>query len=70
MTANFYIYAGKGQDIIINQLESIYNNQFKDSHSHPIQICFPIIASNEMFCKISETMYPEIPSTKTFASEK
>ena len=65
MTANFYIYAGKGQDIIINQLESIYNNQFKDSHSHPIQTCFPIIARN-----ISETMYPERPSTKTFASEK
>ena len=30
----------------MNQLKSIYNRSFKDSHSHPIHKCFPIIASN------------------------
>ena len=30
----------------MHQLKSIYNSQFKDSHSHPIHPCFPIIASN------------------------
>ena len=27
----------------MNQLKSIYNSPFKDSHSHPIHTCFPII---------------------------
>ena len=30
----------------MNQLKSIYNSPFRDSHSHPIHTCFPIIASN------------------------
>ena len=30
----------------MNQLKSIYNSPFKDLHAHPIQNCFPIIASN------------------------
>ena len=32
--------------LVTNQLKSVYNRPFKDSHSHPIHICFPIIASN------------------------
>ena len=40
------IYAGKGPVIITNQLESIYNSPFKDSLSHHIHTCFPMIASN------------------------
>ena len=36
--------------IIINQLISIYDSPFKDSHSHPIHTCFPIIASNGILC--------------------
>ena len=43
----FFIHASKGQVIIVNQIKPIYNNPFKDSHSHPIHTCFPIIASNE-----------------------
>ena len=39
--------ASKGPVIIINQLKSIYNSPLKDSYSHPIRTCFPIIASNE-----------------------
>ena len=31
----------------MNQLQSIYNSPFKDSRSHPIHTCFPIIASND-----------------------
>ena len=26
----------------MNQLKSIYNSQFKDSHPYPIHSCFPI----------------------------
>ena len=33
----------------MNQLKSIYNIPFKDSHSHPVHICFPIIASNATY---------------------
>ena len=29
-------------------LKSIYDSPFKDSHSNPIHICFPIITSNEV----------------------
>ena len=38
--------ASKGPVIIMSQLKSIYNSPFKDSHSHPIHTCFPIIANN------------------------
>ena len=31
----------------MNQLESIYNSPFKDSHSHPIHTHFRIIAGND-----------------------
>ena len=34
----------------MNQLKSIYNKQFKDSHSHPIHTYFLIIASNVRLC--------------------
>ena len=30
----------------MHQLKSIYNSPFKDSYSHPIHTCFPMIASN------------------------
>ena len=43
---NFSIYASKGPVITMHQLNSIYNSPFKDSRSHPIHTCFPIIASN------------------------
>ena len=47
-TANVCIHAGKGPVIIMNQIKSFYNSLLKDSHSHPIHTCFPIIASNEL----------------------
>ena len=31
----------------MNQLKSIYNSPLKDSHSHPIHTCFPIIDSKD-----------------------
>ena len=53
----------------MNQLKSIYNSLFKDSHSHPIHTCFPIIASNVTlvfslgiifrFTQILSSGYPE-----------
>ena len=48
-TANFCIHASKGPVIIMNQLQSIYNSPFKDSYSHPIHTCFPIIASSKSY---------------------
>ena len=45
-TANFCIHTNKGLVIMMNKLKSIYNSPFKDSHSHPIHTCFPMIASN------------------------
>ena len=36
ITANFCIHASKGPVIIMNQINSIYNGPFKDSHSRPI----------------------------------
>ena len=30
----------------MNQLKSIYNHPFKDSHAHPIHTSFPIIVGN------------------------
>ena len=46
-TPNFCVHAIKGPIIIMNQLKSIYNSPFKNSHSHPIHICLATIASNE-----------------------
>ena len=46
LDCQFWIHASKGPVIIMNQLKSIYNSPFKDSHSHPIHTCFPIIDSN------------------------
>ena len=40
--------------INMNQLKSIYNSPFKDSHSHPIHTFFLIIASNELLSNITE----------------
>ena len=40
------MHASEGPVTITNQLKSIYNCPFKDSHSHPIHTCFSIIASN------------------------
>ena len=37
---------GKGPVIMMNQLQSIYNGPFKDSRSHLIRACFPMIAGN------------------------
>ena len=45
---HFCIYTSIGPVIIMNQLKSIYNSPFGDSHSHPIITYFPIIASNEL----------------------
>ena len=45
-TVIFCIYANKNPVIVMNQLKSIYNSPFKDSHSRPIRTCFPMIASN------------------------
>ena len=42
----FFIHTNKGPVIMMNKLKSIYNSPFKDSHSHPIHTCFPMIASN------------------------
>ena len=46
-TANFYIHGGEGLVIIMNQLKSIYNSSFKDSHPHPIHTRF-LISSNDI----------------------
>ena len=46
LECQFFIHASKSPVIIMNQLKSIYSSQCKDSHSHPIHTCFPIIASN------------------------
>ena len=43
LDCQFCIHASKEPVIIINQLKSIYNSTFKDSHSHLIHTCFPII---------------------------
>ena len=45
-TANFRIHFSPV--IMINQIKSFYNSQFKNSHSHSIHICFPIIASDAL----------------------
>ena len=40
------IHASKCSIIIRNQLKFVCNSPFKDSISHPIHTCFPIISSN------------------------
>ena len=45
-TANFCDLVREVPDITMHQLKSIYNSPFKDSYSHPIHTCFPMIASN------------------------
>ena len=32
--------------LVMNKFKSMYNSPFEDAHSHPIHICFPIIASD------------------------
>ena len=58
LDCQFCNLASEGPVIIINQLKSIDNSPFKDSHSHPINTCFPIIASkgiaNFFFMKIQK----------------
>ena len=52
-TVNFCIHASKGPVIIISQSKSIYNSLFKESYSHSIHACFPMVASNgvvHQFC--------------------
>ena len=46
-TVNFCIHASKGPVVIMHQLKSLYNSPFKNSYSHPIHTCFPMIASND-----------------------
>ena len=53
LDCQFCIHASKDPVIIMNQLKSIYSSLFKDSHSHTIHICFPIIASNGTRLNIS-----------------
>ena len=47
LDSQFFIHDSKGSGIIINQLKSIYNSLFKDSHWHPIHTCFLIIINND-----------------------
>ena len=42
----FCIHASKVTVITINQLKFIYKSSFIKFHSHPIDTCFPMIASN------------------------
>ena len=44
----------------MNQTKFIYNSPFKDSYSHPIHTCFPIIASNEMSDRPSLTVITSV----------
>ena len=45
-TAIFCTHIRRGPVNIMHQLTFIYNSSFKNSHSHPIHTCFPMIASN------------------------
>ena len=59
LAANYHIHASKGPVIIMNQLKSIYNSPFKDSHSYPTHTSsFPIIASY-VACTNYLTVCPE-----------
>ena len=42
---------------IMNQSKSIHDSAFKDTHSHPIHTCFPIIASNVHLLPYCDTNY-------------
>ena len=59
---------------MMNQLKSIYNGPFKDSHSHPIHTCFLIIASNGVgeycFYGLFYYLYPKIHSAKSLIQEQ
>ena len=44
---NFSDLASEGPDTIMHQLKSISNSPFKDSHSHPVHTCVPVIARND-----------------------
>ena len=46
LDCQFCDLASEGQDIIMHQLKSLYNSPFKESYSHSIHTCFPMIASN------------------------
>ena len=48
LESQFVIHASRGPVIIMNQLQSIYSNPFKDSYSHPIHTCFAMIAINDI----------------------
>ena len=52
-TTNLCFHVGKGSIVIMNQLELIYNSQFKDSHSHHIHTCFLIIDTGRNWLQIS-----------------
>ena len=49
LDCQLFIHVSKGPVIIMNQLKSFYNRQFKDSHSHPFHIYFTMIASNRCY---------------------
>ena len=44
----FFDLAREGPDIIMQQLKSIYNSPFKDSHLHLIHTCFAMNASESV----------------------
>ena len=55
-TANFCTHAFKGPVTNMNQLKSIFNRSFNDSHSHPIHTCFQIVAINYSHCIFSRAV--------------
>ena len=55
-TVNFCIHVSKGPVIIMKQLKCLYNSSFKNSYSHRVLTCFPMITSNESV-KISDNVY-------------
>ena len=63
ITANFCIHASKGPVIIMNQINSIYNGPFIDSHSHFIHTYFPTIASNDSHCFFSSIISSSGPGS-------
>ena len=48
LDSQFFYHATEDPIIMMNQLKSIYNSQFKSLHSHPIHTCLATIASNEV----------------------
>ena len=53
-TANFCIHTNNGPVIIMNQLKSVCNMQFKHKYSHPIYTSYLIIAGNELISTLSD----------------